>query len=325
MTHNQTLKKNFSTLRDDYLVEIYKGLIHKKTVNQIHKELYNKTINRENKDTKAYEIAVKSTNRLKKMLPNGSDAIKIAKQKHPQYANSIKTEGDAIAILLIALMSHIKLDENITKAFNNHRYEWENRAKSEAIVEDIEHNRGLDTPKVFYLCSQHNDCAKDHLNLQGRIYIDNQWGRYVGEAIKPDIRDYIASHNVITIQEATSKPYWLITRPHCRHYFKAIDTKQVLNKSVKRLIQKYNMKRKIGDRQYLQTMESGVGSLQRKLLGEYRNAQLMVDKYKERLDTHQRLYATYPSEILKNAINKDKMLINKWRKYMNELYKRGER
>lgn len=291
----------------------------------MHKEIYEQTINRANKDKKAYEIAVKSASRLKKMLPSKETSIMYAKAKHPKYANTIKSDTDALAIIIFGLMNHIKLDANITEAFNKNRYEWENKAKDDAIVNDIEHNRKLDNPKIFYLSSQHKDCAKDHINLQGKIYIDAEWGKYVGEELKPAVREYIAEHNVITMQEVTSRPYWLITRPHCRHYLKAIDTKQVLNKSIKKLLRKYNMKRKIGDRQYLQTMDSGVGSMQRKLIGEYRNAQLMVDKYNERLNTHQKLYNIHSTPILQDAINKDKMLINKWRKYMKELEKRGEK
>lgn len=312
-------------MRDEYLVKIYKGLIDKKTVGQVHKELYNATINRADKSEKAYEIAFKTTNRIKKMLPQRDVLIQVAQAHHPKYAKTIKTETDAMAILIIGFFTHLKLDEHITKAFNEKRYEWENKAKEQAIDEDIEHNRKLDTPKVFYLSSRHNDCAKDHLNLQGRMYIDAEWGKYVGEELKPEIRKYIQEHQVITMQEVTSRPYWLITRPHCRHYLKAIDTKQALKKSVKRLLRKYNMSRKIGDRQYLQTMDSGVGSMRRKLIGEYRNAQLMVDKYEERMATHKKLYEAYPNKMLQDAINKDKLLINKWRKYMKELEKRGEK
>ena len=310
-------------MRDEYLVNIYKGLLENKSVKQIHKDLHDRTINREHKSEKAYEIAVKTTSRLKKTLPSNESAIEVAKRKHPKYANNIKSTTDAYAILIIGLFTHFKTEQDITKAFNEKRYEWENKAKEEAIVEDIAHNRSLDTPKVFYLCSKHNDCALDHLKLQGRVYIDAEWGKYVGEALKDKVREYITEHNTITIQEATSRPYWLITRPHCRHYFKAIDTKQVLKKSVKRLLRKYNMSRKIGDRQYLQTMDSGVGTMKRKLLGEYRNAQLMLDKYLERLAMHKKLYNTYPSPILKDAINKDKLLIDKWKKYMKEIEKRG--
>lgn len=257
------------------------------------------------------------------MLPSKTEAIQVAKAKHPKYANSIKDDEDALAVLLIGLFSHIKLDENITTAFNRKRYDWENTAKKQVIVDSIDKNRELDTPKVFYLSSFHKDCAKDHLELQGKIYIDDQWGKYVGEKLKPAVKEYIATHNVITVQEVTSRPYWLITRPHCRHYLKAIDTKQVLNKSVKRLLSKYNMKRNIGDRQYVQTMDSGVGSMRRKLIGEYRNAQLMVDKYKERLATHQKLYNEHPVPILKDAIAKDKMLIDKWQKYMKQVKEKG--
>lgn len=259
------------------------------------------------------------------MLPHKDALIQVAQTHHPKYAKTIKTETDAMAVLIFGFFTHLKLDEHITKAFNEKRYEWENKAKKQAIIEDIDRNRTLDTPKVFYLSSKHKDCAKDHLDLQGKIYIDAEWGKYVGEELKPTIRKYIADHDVMTIQEVTFRPYWLITRPHCRHYLKAIDTKQVLKKSVKRLLRKYNMSRKIGDRQYLQTMDSGVGSMQRKLIGEYRNAQLMVDKYEERMTTHKKLYETYPNKMLQDAIIKDKMLINKWRKYMKELEKQDEK
>lgn len=290
-------------------------MIENKSVRQIHKDLFESTINRKNKVEKAYEVAFKQTNIIKKKLPQ-RDVILVAQSKHPKYAKSIKNEGDAIAVLIFGLLK--KADADIEKAFNEERYKIENNAKEKAIDDSIEYNRNLDTPKVFYLCSEHRDCAKDHLHLQARIYIDEKWANVVTKD-KDKIESYIIEHNTMTLQEVTHRPYWLITRPHCRHYFKAIPTDQVLTKGVKKLILKYNMRRNIGDRQYVQTMDSGVGTKQRKIIGEYRNAQLMIDKYKDRLVTYEGLYKIHKTEIIKDAIVKVKFMIKKWERYLKEL------
>ena len=319
---NSSLKNEFNSLKDSYVKTIYKGLLTNRNVSKIHQDLYDETINSKNNDPKAYEIAVKTTSKIKKMLPTREIMLDYAKIHHPKYADKIKTEDDALALLIIASMTRTKLEKNIQKAFNEKRQQIADDGKEKAIEDDIAENRKLG--KVFYLCSEHKDCALDHLHLQGRIYIDNNWQNIIEEeSLKKEIQSYINQHKTLTLQEVTHRPYWLITRPHCRHYFKSIDAKQVLTKSVKKLIRKYNMKKNIGDREYLQTMDSGVGSMQRKLIGEYRNAQLMLDKYKERLKLHKELNDIRTSPILRDAIVKDKFLINKWKKYMTEIERRG--
>lgn len=314
------LKKNQTELKNQYLTTIYSGILKGKPIKEIHKELYTQTINSKAPDKKTYETACKMANQIKKKLPAKEFILGIAKDHHPKYADQINTREEAIALFIIALMRHLKTDEVITRSMNEKRQEEENKAKEQAIDDDLRHNRRLENPKVFYLCSKHNDCALDHIHLQGKIYIDAQWRTWVhDEELIAQIEQYIQENDVMELQTVTHRPYWLITRPHCRHYFKAIDTQQVLKKSVKRLLQKYNMKKKIGERSYIQTMDSGVGTWKRKVIGEYRNAQLMVEKYQERLNTLNELVKVKNSPMLQDMIVKTRFLINKWKRYMRRL------
>ena len=68
-------------------------------------------------------------------------------------------------------MKNLNAYENLKKATNQKTNDIEADFKEEVIKDTIEYNRGLDTPKVFYLASSHNDCAKDHKIAQGKIYI----------------------------------------------------------------------------------------------------------------------------------------------------------
>ena len=263
----------------------------------------------------AYKRAILSVDKIKKKLPSDEAVLKVAQLKYPSY--KIESNIDALAIMIFGFMKSMKVPEEIGKDFNKTRNEIEGKEKVEAIEDSLDTNRNQH--KCFYLCSKHNDCAKDHLNYQGRIYIDEKWQDYVGKDTKPKVQEYIDTHNTMTLQEVTHRPVWLITRPHCRHYFKALWTSEVLENSVKDLIKKNNMTKKIGDRQFLQTMDSGVGTYKRRLLGEKRNAQLMMEKYQNRLETYTKLYKIKKTPILKDAINKTRFMVAKWKKYYNEL------
>lgn len=314
------LKKHQVELKNQYLTSIYSGILKGKSIQQIHRDLYEQTINSKASDKKIYETACKMANQIKKRMPNSDIAVMMAKEHHPKYADQINNKGDAIALLIIALMRHLKTDESITRVMNEKRLEEENKAKENAINDDLRHNRRLENPKIFYLCSKHNDCALDHLHLQARIYVDAQWRTWVhDDDLIEKIEDYITKNDVMELQKVTHRPYWLITRPHCRHYFKAIDTDQVLKKSVNRLLRKYNMRKKIGERNYIQTMDSGVGTWKRKMIGEYRNAQLMVEKYQERMQTLEQLNSIKATPMLQDMIVKTRFLINKWKRYMRKL------
>lgn len=110
------------------------------------------------------------------------------------------------------------------------------KEKGRLINETIKANRKPFEPYIFYLVSKHIDCADDHLEYQGAVYVDEDYD-------KKDIflKDYIDKHNVSTIQWLIDKPVYMFTRPNCRHWFVALTRNEVLTNDINYLLKKYNM------------------------------------------------------------------------------------
>ena len=302
-------------LNNEYLTTIYKGFLDHKSAKQISRELYNETIKKgELKDTKALNYAIKLTEKLGKKLPQETHILQVAKLK---YNDDTLDIGGALSMILFDELKNLNAYENLKKATNQKTNDLEAKFKEEVIKDTIEYNRGLDTPKVFYLSSSHQDCAKDHKYAQQKIFIDEKWENYItSEKLKKQIKEYIAKHHTQTIQYIMGDPVWFITRPNCRHYFKALKTKEAIKVSPQRLSSRYKTDTAIGNRQYLQTLRSGKD---RKIIGEKRNAELMIERYKERLKYHLALKQVRNNQLLRKAIVKDKMLIAKWQEYYKKL------
>lgn len=293
------------TLRNSYLTSIYCGLIEKKSVKDIHKELYENTMKWKAKglplDNVMYDNAKKLTSKLKKKVPDEIASIPI------------------LAGGIFELFEKHDADKFLTQNIYKKTAKEDGKQKKKVIVDEIRNNRLMTQPKVFYLASTHGDSASDHVDYQGKVYIDEKWKNYIkDEDIRNQISTYIKEHNVKTLQWVIGKPVWFVTRPNCRHYFKNMNTYDVLNQSLKVLIEDYNVKSEIGERQYLQTKKHPTN---KKWYEDKRNAEQILKKYEERLEYHKKLYNEYPSEQLFNAIKKDQLLIKKWKDYLKSLNK----
>ena len=152
---------------------------------------------------------------------------------------------------------------------------------------------------IFYLCSKHDDCAEDHKDYQGKIYVDEK------AQPTPQEWEYIKQNGIQSFQWVTFRPVWMTTRPHCRHYFKSLKTEDVLNHSVSQLIRNHRMHHKEGKYE-MQTIR-------------YKTGKETLRAYEERLRYHEYLYAIHKTETLRKLISKDKMLIKKWRDYLKTL------
>lgn len=96
---------------------------------------------------------------------------------------------------------------------------------------------------IFFLCSKHNNCADDHKDYQGKIYVDRFWRTKVSGIQYAAVLEFIKNNQVITVQEVMGDPVWLTTRPYCRHHFIPMPIEEVLGATVlSELIEDYNMK-----------------------------------------------------------------------------------
>lgn len=147
---------------------------------------------------------------------------------------------------------------------------------------------------LFFLVSKHDDCAKDHEDYQGKIYVNENWCSMTKD---PRVAMYISTNRIRTFQWVTGKPVYMITRPYCRHYFREVSASEVLSNSVNALLNKHHMHEKEGERGVSQTLPSR-----------------MAELYLDRLDYLSEMYKVSPCEELQNYINKTVFLIHKWRK-----------
>lgn len=88
---------------------------------------------------------------------------------------------------------------------------------------------------IFFLCSVHSNCASDHKEYQGKMYVDRFWRTKVSGDRYYAVLSYIRNRKIMTVQQAMKDPIWLTTRPNCRHYFIPMDTDTVLHSSVNKL------------------------------------------------------------------------------------------
>ena len=107
------------------------------------------------------------------------------------------------------------------------------RNKMNKVRDQLRTGRVASDPGIFFLCSWHQKPAEDHKELQGTVFIDKFWRKTLRERgwqdWIPQVERYIKDHRVLSIQESMQEPYFLITRPHCRHYFVPVGIIETLN------------------------------------------------------------------------------------------------
>ena len=144
---------------------------------------------------------------------------------------------------------------------------------------------------IFYLCSFHKDCAADHLDYQGKIYVSEDWEARCMDYDRRRIATYIKNHDIQTIEWVLGEPVYMTTRPNCRHYFVNLSVDEVLHSSVKKLLKTHNL---ISDS------------------GERENWYYTYREYYERLRVLLELRSSIPCVELDEDIRRTRKLIKKW-------------
>lgn len=84
--------------------------------------------------------------------------------------------------------------------------------------------------QVFYMCSEHGNCADDHLDYQGKIYCSENWEDTCPLKFHDQVADYIKQNDIMSVEDAMGeKGNYLTTRPNCRHYFQMVAITDVLS------------------------------------------------------------------------------------------------
>lgn len=290
-------------LKDSYVLNVYKGIVKGETLLQIHKEILKDTIN------------------FKKVNGYVPESFKLQAFNYAKKVKKFEKEGISLGLVEIALLDYVfkKMNENKYMDQLNHQvYEnarhVEAKQKDELIETEIKEARG--NHLVFYLVSSHNDCAEDHLNWQGRIYIDENWRNVCKDEEMDMIQEYIRANGIRTFQWVIGRPVWMITRPNCRHYFKRLYTKSVMENTVPTLLAMNNMVSARGKKRNLQTIQH---DLRTEWYNE-ENVDNIIYQYEERLSLHKKMRLIKNCPELIRAIQKDKLLIRKWKDYRRDFF-----
>ena len=307
-------------LNNKYIVEVYKGLINQKTIREIAKGIRKITKWRNDNglpfSLKQEKYALHLVKALKSSI----------RKSLTQVGNNYTRNGENVDLGLF-LYKELKR-QNVYQEMKSISYEYarkeETKMKEEIINQDLKLPVRLGisidsvdyrNDKIFFLISKHDDCAIDHEDFQGRLYVNAYWKNSVkSETWRKTISDFISKNNIQTFQWVIKAPVWMITRPNCRHYYKLITINDALNNSVKNLINKNNLHSVIGSSDK-QTIYHSTN----KKWYTRENIENIIQKYKERLAYHEELYKQSKNEELKNDIVKDKLMIKKWTDYLQKI------
>lgn len=164
-----------------------------------------------------------------KCLLDTMDKLNV-RQKHGLYVRFMKaarSTGFADAKNLVAYVNSLERKTEVGD-------------KVKKLGDMVKDARSTDTPKVFYLCSYHDNPGKDHAEFQGKIYVDRFWKSTMEGARCTDmelygVRSYIKNHDVKTLQSVVLRKPYLITRPYCRHFMIPLSTVEVLGSSLNKI------------------------------------------------------------------------------------------
>ena len=95
---------------------------------------------------------------------------------------------------------------------------------------------------VFLLCSSHGDCAPDHEALQGKLYVDDDWVAKVSSEERSEVEAEILARGLEKAGKVAGAPFFLWTRPNCRHTFLRLSLSDVRGKTDERLLEEFGMR-----------------------------------------------------------------------------------
>lgn len=200
-------------------------------------------------------------------------------------------------------------DNSLIKRANELMYSYEYRKKHDQIYGPdgliaearAASGSGSRAYSPFFLCSSHPKPAKDHADWEGKMYYDEDWESQIpdedSDHIRASIAAYIRNHKLRTVQWVVGAPVYLVTRRNCKHYLKNIPLDEVLHSSVKKLLKTHKL-----------YMPEEV-SVSKDVLA-YR-------EYYNRLKVEEALHVLVPNEKLAKDIIKDKKLLDKYKKIIN--------
>ena len=273
-----------------------------------------KTVNLSNKQV--VQISSQINNGLVSL---GTDAMKAYQSTLKDIVLKVKSAGD----LKEQIGKHIASGLNIGVTYKDGKtYQFDTYFEMKArtdIQQEIGNNMisaGQENGIIFYITSFYGDCAPDHADYQGKIYVDEKWESMAPKDRLDEIRDYINSNKLLTVQEVTQNPPFLTTRPNCRHYFQYIDIDSVLGAKTKDDVNQLRQERDLNSGGKYKPDKY-------KALQQQRQNERKIRSYKADLEKKQISLALKPgNKQLQSEIEIDKSNIRMYQKAQRNLAKR---
>lgn len=291
------------SLNNKYLGIIYKGVCNLDSFRTIYKNLVLITEKESKYGKQTYKILLKIATKIAKKITKEAKNVDLSFL--PLFAYSFFQKNDSY---------HELLSCNYNLAQEYEAKEKQKIIKESLDLADKKTEYELDR-MIFYLCSKHSDCAKDHQPYQGKIYVDKRWKSYIkNNSLREQIESFIGRHNILTFQDITFRPVWLFTRPNCRHFYQQLSVDEVLSNSINNLLKQHDLILMYGSETHKTIRHSTDKSWYTRS-----NIESIIQKYKQRLSYHEELYSIQRIEPLKTAIEKDRTLIKKWQNYLQNI------
>ena len=197
----QELKK----LKYNLLLISYSGIVERKEYKDIQKRLFKETINFEQAKRLKVKRLYRTCWKIVKQIKRKTDFILLPINRHNEVSR-----------LLIENKNLNLLDKEINEIVRTKETEEKEEIIKEALSED----------KPFILVSWHKDSANDHIDWQGKIYVNEDFLK------DPKVKEIAEQRKMETFQWLIGEPVYMITRPNCRHYFQPLSVKEVEDNSV---------------------------------------------------------------------------------------------
>lgn len=117
----------------------------------------------------------------------------------------------------------------------------EHREKHDELFHPVSGLINQDRASPFWICSSHAKPAKDHADHEGKLYYNQDWmdDQNQDPELKARALRIIRSRKMISIQEITGAPVYLVTRPNCKHFFIPVEIDEVVGRSNKQLLKEH--------------------------------------------------------------------------------------
>ena len=297
---NLYVKRRLVKLEIDVFGIISNGLLHhtpkNKIINQIQKEVKLLSVQLGLSDAERNQLYVSSYNKYIQVSQKTFVSLRKIERKFGKKEDYEQSLVQRRAVIYDSIRAKIQNNDLIKEA-NQVMFSYEHRLKHDELFgQDGLLANAAESQSPFFLCSSHPNSAKDHAPYQGKLYYDEDYERYSPEKDLITIRAIIRNRKLRSIQWVTGEPVYLTTRRNCKHYFINVPVDEVAHASARSLVKKHGM-----------IMEDE-SSVDRKVL-YYRH-------YYNRLKIEESLHKLVPNEKLAKDIEKDKKLLDKWKRQL---------